>query len=155
MKLRFVWVGKTKHAALRELVEQYLERVGRFAGVELTEVKDRTDVGSDPRKIIEKEAEAILEVVAGDPCLVALDERGREFDSIRFAEFVEQHRVRGTRRMTFVVGGHLGFADAVRKRADLVMALSKMTLTHELARVLLLEQIYRAFTVIYDLPYQK
>lgn len=155
MKLRFVWVGKTKRAPVKQLIQEYLERVGRFAQVEVTELRDRDDVGSDARKIIDKEGEDILSRTASDPFVVALDERGREMDSIKLAEFVERHRVTGTKQVTFIIGGHNGLSDAVRKRANLVLALSRMTLTHELARVLLIEQVYRAFTIIHDLPYQK
>ena len=155
MKLRFVWIGKTKRAPVKELVGEYLERVGRYAQTEVTELRDRDDVGGDARKIIDKEGEDILSRTASDSFLVALDERGREMDSIKLAEFIEQHRVTGTKQITFVIGGHSGLSDAVRKRADLTLALSRMTLTHEFARALLLEQVYRAFTIIHDLPYQK
>jgi 23S rRNA (pseudouridine1915-N3)-methyltransferase len=155
MKLRFVWIGKTKRAPIKQLIQEYVERVGRFAQVEVTELRDRDDVGGDARKIIDKEGEDILSRTASDPLVIALDERGREMDSIKLAELVERHRVSGTRQITFVIGGHNGLSDAVRKRANLVLALSRMTLTHELARVLLAEQVYRAFTIIHDLPYQK
>jgi 23S rRNA (pseudouridine1915-N3)-methyltransferase len=155
MKLRFVWIGKTKRAPVKQLIQEYLERVGRFAQVEVVELRDRDDVGGDARKIIDKEGEDILSRTASDSFVVALDERGREMDSIKLAELVERHRVTGTKQITFIIGGHNGLSDAVRKRANLVLALSRMTLTHEFARVLLTEQVYRAFTIIHDLPYQK
>lgn len=155
MKLRFVWVGKTKRAAVKELVEDYVGRVRRFAGVEIVELKDRNDVGQDARRIIEKEGEDLLQRAAADPFVIALDERGRQFDSPEFAEMIERHRQAGTKQLTFMIGGYAGLSDAVRGRADLVLALSKMTLTHELARVMLVEQVYRAFAIIHDLPYQK
>ena len=155
MKLRFVWVGKTRQAPARAMVEEYLGRVRRFAPVAVTQVRDRDDVGGDPRQIIEREGEDILSRVGGDPYVVALDERGREMDSFQLAEFIEKHRLGGTKQVTFVVGGHSGLSEAVRRRAGLVLALSRLTLTHEMARVLLVEQVYRAFTIIHDLPYQK
>ena len=155
MKLRLVWIGKTKRSAFKELVADYAGRVARFAQVEITELKDRTDAGADPRKIIEKEAQDILSATSGDPFVVALDERGRQMDSLALAEFIEKHRREGTKQLTFVLGGHGGLAEKARKRAGFVLALSRMTLTHEFARVLLLEQIYRAFTIIHDMPYQK
>jgi 23S rRNA (pseudouridine1915-N3)-methyltransferase len=155
MKLRFVWIGKTRRAPVKQLIQEYLERVGRFAQVEVLELRDRDDVGGDARKIIDKEGEDILSRTASDSFVVALDERGREMDSIKLAELVERHRVTGTKQITFIIGGHNGLSDAVRKRANLVLALSRMTLTHEFARVLLTEQVYRAFTIIHDLPYQK
>lgn len=155
MKLRFVWVGKTKHPAVKELIGHYRERIGRFESVEVSEIRDCTDVGRDPRRIIEEEGRIILDRVGGDPCVVVLDQRGRQFDSLQLAEFIRNHRDGGTRQMTFVVGGHNGLSEEVRQGAHLVLGLSKMTLPHELARVLLAEQVYRAFTIIHELPYQK
>jgi 23S rRNA (pseudouridine1915-N3)-methyltransferase len=155
MKLRFVWIGKTRRAPIKQLVEEYLERLRRFAPVEVTELRDRNDVGGDTRQIIEREGEDILSRLGDDAFVVAMDERGREMDSFKLAEFIDKQRVGATKQMTFVIGGPGGLSDAVRKRAGLVLALSQLTLTHELARVLLTEQVYRAFTIIHDLPYQK
>ena len=155
MKLRFVWIGKTKRAAVKQLIQEYLDRLGKFAAIEVTELKDRDDVGGDPRRIIEKEGEDVLSRTASSAYLIALDERGREVDSVKLAAMLERHRNAGTKQITFVLGGHCGLSDAVRARADFVLALSRMTLTHDFARVLLIEQVYRAFTIIHDLPYQK
>jgi len=155
MRLRFVWVGKARSAPVKELVKEYLGRAGRFAQVEVSELRDRDDAGADRRRIIEKEGEDIISRTESDHFVIALDERGRELDSFEMAEFIEKHRLAGTKQMTFVVGGPNGLSDSVRKRANLVLALSRMTLTHEIARVLLVEQVYRAFTIIHDLPYQK
>jgi len=153
MKLRFVWIGKTKKAPVRELVQDYLDRVRKFVAVEVSELRDRDDVGGDSRRIIDKEGEDLISRVGG--FLIALDERGRELDSYEFAELFRKHRLAGTKQITFVIGGHLGLSEKVREKADVVLALSKMTLTHDLARVMLIEQVYRAFTIIHDLPYQK
>lgn len=155
MKLRFVWIGKTKSAPIRALVGEYLDRMGKFAAVEVSELRDRNDAGSDTRRIIDKEGEDILARTAGAAFVIALDERGRELDSRGLAALIEKHRLAGTKQITFVIGGYGGLSDQVRERADLVLALSRMTLTHELARVVLTEQVYRAFTIIHDLPYQK
>jgi len=155
MKLQFVWVGKTKSAPIRVLVSDYLDRISKYVAVETIELRDRTDAGSDTRRIIDKEAEDILSRTAGTSLFIALDERGRELDSRALATLIEKHRVDGTRQITFVIGGHAGLSDTVRERSDIVLALSRMTLTHELARVMLTEQIYRAFAIIHDLPYQK
>lgn len=154
MKLRFVWVGKTRNALIRELVKEYLDRARHFAQVEVIELRD-SDASGDARKIIEKEGENILLRTAADPFVIALDERGREMNSFELSEFIEKHRSTGTKQITFVVGGPCGLSEAVRKRADIVLALSRLTFTHEFARALLVEQVYRAFTIIHDLPYQK
>ncbi|HET8675117.1 MAG TPA: 23S rRNA (pseudouridine(1915)-N(3))-methyltransferase RlmH [Blastocatellia bacterium] len=155
MKLRIVWVGKTRNAPVKELIREYLERVNRFGRVEIVELRDRTDVGSEGRAIIDKEGKDILSRTAQDSFVVAVDERGRQLDSVALARFIDDHRAAGTKQITFVIGGHLGLSDEVRQRADLVLGLSRMTFTHEMARALLLEQVYRAFTIIHDLPYQK
>lgn len=155
MKVRLVWIGKTRHPAIKALVEEYRARIARFAPVEIVQLRDRDDVGGDERKIIEKEGEDILARVGSDQFIVALDERGRALGSVEMADLIQKHRLAATRQITFVIGGYAGLSDAVRKRADLVLSLSRMTLTHEFARVLLAEQVYRAFTIIHDLPYQK
>lgn len=155
MKLRFVWIGKAKSGPVRELVEDYIGRVGRFARVAVSELRDRDDAGGDARRIIEKEGESILSALEPGAFIVLLDERGREMDSRGLAGFLEKHRLGGTRQITFVIGGHLGVSERVRERADLTLALSRMTFTHEMARVLLVEQVYRSFTILHDLPYQK
>ena len=155
MKLRFVWVGKTKSAPVRELIREYAARLEKFVSVEVTELRDRDDVGGNARRIVDKEGEDILSRTADAPFVVALDERGRELDSRELAKLIERHRLAATKEIAFVIGGHGGLAGEVIERADLVLALSRMTLTHQLARVFLLEQIYRAFTIIHGLPYQK
>ena len=155
MRLRFVWIGKTKRAPIKELIGEYMDRLARFVQVEIVELRDRDDVGTVAQRIIDKEGEDILARTASDPFVIALDERGREMDSLQMAEFIEKHRLTGTKQITFIIGGHSGLSDDVRKRANFVLALSRMTLTHEFARALLAEQVYRAFAIIHDLPYQK
>ena len=155
MKLRFVWIGKTKRAPVKQLIQEYLDRVGKFATVEVTELRDRNDVGRDAQRIIDKEGEDILSSTASAGYLITLDQRGKEIDSPGLAELIERHRVAGTKQITFVIGGHFGLSGAVRDRSDSILALSRMTLTHDLVRVLLIEQVYRAFTIIHNLPYQK
>ncbi|MEW6129446.1 MAG: 23S rRNA (pseudouridine(1915)-N(3))-methyltransferase RlmH [Acidobacteriota bacterium] len=155
MKLQFIWIGKTKNAAIRELANDYLERLKKYCRVEITELRDRDDAGGVKLRLIEKEGEEILQHLEADAFLIALDERGREMTSQQFAEFFEKHRLAGTKQLTFVIGGHLGLAEKVKKRANLTLALSRMTLTHELARIFLLEQAYRAFAILHGSPYQK
>lgn len=146
MKLRFLWVGKTRSAPAKEMILDYMERVKHYVRVEAAEIRDRD---------IERESEEILSRIGTDSFVVVADERGREITSRAFAELIENHRLAGTRQIIFVLGGHAGVGEAVRQRADFLLALSRMTLTHEMARVVLMEQVYRAFTIIHDLPYQK
>jgi 23S rRNA (pseudouridine1915-N3)-methyltransferase len=155
MKLQFIWIGKTKNASIKDLANDFLGRIKKYSRAEVLELRDREEVGSDKQKLIEKEGEEILQHLETGVFLIALDERGQEFDSYQFAEILEKHRLAGTKQLAFVIGGHLGLAEKVKKRANLTLALSRMTLTHELARIFLLEQVYRAFAILHGSPYQK
>ncbi|MCI0489769.1 MAG: 23S rRNA (pseudouridine(1915)-N(3))-methyltransferase RlmH [Blastocatellia bacterium] len=155
MRLRFVWVGKTRNPAIRELVAEYLARLEKFVRVEVTELRDAGGAGHDSKRIIEKEGKAVLSRIADDPFVIVLDERGREMDSLEMARLIEERGLAGTAQITFVIGGYAGVDGAVKRRADLVLALSRMTFTHEFARAILIEQLYRAYTIIHGLPYQK
>jgi 23S rRNA (pseudouridine1915-N3)-methyltransferase len=155
MKLQLIWVGKTRKAAIKGLTDEYFERLKNFARLEMIELRDRDDVGGDREKILEKEAEEILKRSEAGDFLVALDEKGQQMDSFQFADFFDRHRNTGTRQITFVIGGHFGLADRIKQRADLRLSLSPMTFTHELARLFLMEQVYRAFAILHGLPYQK
>ncbi|MEW6210109.1 MAG: 23S rRNA (pseudouridine(1915)-N(3))-methyltransferase RlmH [Acidobacteriota bacterium] len=146
MKLRFLWVGKTRSAAAREMIADYLQRVSHHARVEVVEIRDRG---------VEKEGEEVLSRIGTEGFVVVADERGQDMTSGQFARLIENHRLAATRRITFILGGHAGVSEQVRQRADMLLRLSRMTLTHEMARIVLLEQVYRAFTIIHDLPYQK
>lgn len=97
----------------------------------------------------------MLERVETDPFVVVLDQKGRELDSNGLAALVEKQRMRGAKQITFVVGGFGGISTALAGRADLLLSLSKMTLTHEMARLVIVEQVYRAFTILHRLPYPK
>lgn len=152
MKLQFIWIGKAKSAAITQLVDDYLGRIKKFARLEVNEIRDRQDSG---KRLIEREAEEFLARLDADTFVVALDEHGREFSSQQFADFFQKHQVNGTQKMGFIIGGHLGLAQSVKERADLLLSLSQMTLTHELARIFLVEQVYRAFAILHNLPYQK
>lgn len=148
MKLRFLWIGKTRSAPIKELLDDYIERIRKYAGLEVIELRGRT-AGT------EKEGEDLISRIKVGSFVVALDERGVQLDSMQLAALIQKHRVAGAKEMAFIIGSHAGLADSVKKRADVVLSLSRMTLTHEFARAVLLEQVYRAFTIIHELPYQK
>jgi 23S rRNA (pseudouridine1915-N3)-methyltransferase len=155
MKVRFVWVGKTKNKAMKEMIGEYLERIARFAPVEATTLRDWSASARGAKERVEKEGADILARTQTDPFVVVLSERGKQLDSRRFAQLIESHRTAGTKKVTFVIGGPEGVPVSVEKKADLLLALGEMTFTHEMARLLLTEQVYRAFTIINNLPYQK
>jgi 23S rRNA (pseudouridine1915-N3)-methyltransferase len=143
VKLQIAWIGKTKGTAIRALTGDYLERISRYLACESHEFSSEQD-------LLE-----LTEAKAGRtrPVLVLLDARGRQFTSEEFAELLRDQQDRGTQNLFFAVGPADGFSDKARGAADLVLSFGKMTLAHELARVVLLEQIYRAFTILKGHPY--
>jgi 23S rRNA (pseudouridine1915-N3)-methyltransferase len=157
MKIALVWIGKTRDRRLAALADEYLERARRMARVEVVELRDRGGASSERGEpaVVEREADAILGALADDDFVILCDERGSQLRSEEFARIISHHQERATRRVAFVVGGYLGVAPSIRARADAVVALSKMTFTHEMARLLLCEQLYRALTILNGIPYQK
>lgn len=156
MKIKTIFVGKLQDRYLKEGIETYRDRISRYAPIELLEVEDEAVTAkADQSKIKGKEAERILKRVSPDSFLVALDEKGKGLSSEGLAGFIQKAMDSGTKEISFVVGGSLGLGEQVRERADLILSLSPMTFTHQMVRVILLEQIYRAFTIIKGEPYHK
>ena len=153
MRIRIVWEGKTKNEHLRSLAEEYAERIRPFSELVIQElVGPRSSTRGRRRPgTVEKQ---LLAKVAGSASVV-LDPRGREWTSGEFAEWLGQQALRGTRELTFLIGGPDGFSDTIRREADLLLCLSRLTLTSDWARVLLLEQIYRSFTILRGYPYSR
>lgn len=153
VKLHLVWIGKTRDRHCAALVTEYLDRIKRFAGCEVSELKEQS--GGDDKRLITAESAKLLTAIEKDDFVILLDERGRELTSPELASLVSERQRAGTKRLAFVIGGFAGVNDQVRQRADFQLSLSRMTLTHELARVILTEQIYRAFSLLAGLPYHK
>jgi 23S rRNA (pseudouridine1915-N3)-methyltransferase len=143
MKLQVAWIGKTKEPAIRALTEEYLKRIARYLPAESHEVAGEPALLQLTSKAAGRTA----------PVLVLLDARGRQFTSEEFAELLRAQQDRGTQNLFFAVGPADGFSDEARHSADLILSFGKMTLAHELARIVLLEQIYRAFTILKGHPY--
>lgn len=150
MKFRFVWIGKTKEKNWRALQEEYLQRLSHFVRFEISEIRE-----SQPHESKEIEGRRILETIPQGAFVVVLDVVGKEFSSENLSREIENWQNRGLREVVFIIGGQDGISQTVAEKADLCLSLSKMTLTHEAARVLLAEQIYRSFTIIKGYPYQK
>jgi 23S rRNA (pseudouridine1915-N3)-methyltransferase len=153
VRLRLIWIGKTRNAHIAALVDDYLRRLARFSRTEVTELREGTS--TDARAIVEEEGKRIATALAPSSLIVLLDVEGREFSSHELAAQIEAWQNAGTKEVAFVVGGHLGVTDEIKRRADVRWSLSRLTLTHELARVLVAEQLYRAHTILRGLPYQK
>ncbi len=154
MRIRVIWEGKTKDARLRALQAEYASRIEHFTEFEVEEVRPRRRAADGSEMRMSPVEQRLLEKLEGS-YRVFLDGRGREWTSEEFAEWLGQQAVRGTRDLAFLVGGAEGFSGAFRKRADHLLALSRMTLTHDWARTLLLEQIYRGFTILRGYPYPR
>jgi 23S rRNA (pseudouridine1915-N3)-methyltransferase len=154
MRLRLIWVGKTKNEHVRALAGDYLKRLERFVRCEVTELRE--SASSDERAVVAEESKRIAGALKADSVTVLLDVEGRqEWSSPELAAQVERWGLEGKKEIAFVIGGHLGVAEELKARADVRWSLSPLTLTHEMARVVLVEQLYRAYTIIHGLPYQK
>lgn len=147
LQLRILMVGKTERGFVQDGVAHYLERLRPFAAVETVEVRAAAHSGRDAAQALEKESAALLaRVQPGDP-LILLDERGREMDTREFSTWLTGLAGASQGLMTFAIGGAYGVDGAVRERATASLALSRMTLPHQLVRVVLLEQLYRALSL--------
>ncbi len=154
MRLHFVWIGKTKEQHCAALVADYLKRLTRFAPCDVSALKEPSGSG-DERRVVRWEGEKILTAVERDDYVVLLDEQGRQFSSPALAEFIGARQQASVKRLAFIIGGFAGVSAEVKQRANLTWSLSLLTLPHDLARVVLTEQLYRAYTLLAGLPYHK
>lgn len=150
MRFRFLWVGRTKDQSWLALQNEYLQRLSHFVRCEVVEVRDGT-----PPDIKAIEGKRIVEKLNQSSFVCLLDVTGRGVSSPDLAKKVEGWQNAGHKEITFVIGGADGVARDVAQRADDVLSLSFLTFTHEMARVVLLEQLYRAFMIVKGFPYQK
>ena len=149
MKLTVLCMGKTREPFIQDGLAKYVRYLRPFVDIEIRELKEEKIQDLKAAPIVrKKEAEKIFKACPANAMLVALDERGQEFTSHGFAEVLNSALESGTREMVFVIGGAMGLDESVTERAKKVIALSRWTLTHEMARLVLLEQLYRAFTII-------
>src|SRR6185436_13887995 len=153
MKLRVIWTGKTRDAHLRALINEYLKRLSHFAKCEISELRENP--GNGNKAGIDKDSRRITDGLREGAINVLLDPKGVEWTSTQLAKEIEGWRDTGVKEVTFIVGGPNGVSAELAARAGKRWSLSRLTLTHEMARVVLLEQLYRAYTIIHGMPYQK
>jgi 23S rRNA (pseudouridine1915-N3)-methyltransferase len=153
MKLCLLCVGRLSLKYLREGAADYEARIQRYMPLRIVELKEEKSAKNDPVFIRMQEGRRILDKVSDGSFVVALDEKGRSLSSEGLAALLEKHMLQSTGELTLIIGGAYGLCDAVKKRADLMLSLSDMTLTHQMARLLLLEQLYRGFTIVRNEPY--
>ncbi len=144
MKIRLVWVGKTKERFIDEGIKKYLRLIKPFGHISVVEIKE--EKGKDAQRMVETEGQRISKLRTP---YVLLDEKGKGFTSAEFADFFAGH----SPSVTFVIGGAYGVSESVRDAAESKLALSRMTFTHDMTRLFLLEQIYRAFTIMHKRGY--
>jgi len=154
MRIRVLWEGKTKQPHLRALVEDYAARLAKFGDFAIEEIPEAKKRGkANAGKLSPAEARMLEKL--RDCTKILLDPEGRECTSQELALWLGEQGVRGVRELAFLVGGPDGFSAAFREKADLRLSLSRLTLTHDWARALLLEQIYRGFTILRGFPYAR
>jgi len=154
MNIRLILVGKTEAKWLRQGQDEYCSRLShycKFSVLEIPELKNAKSLSKD--QIKEKEAELILKSVSDSEELILLDEHGKMFTSIEWSRHMEKKFLYSSRDITFVIGGSYGFCKSVYDRANEMISLSKMTFSHQLCRVVFLEQLYRIFTIMKGEPY--
>lgn len=155
MELVFLWPGKTKNQHLRALQEEFLSRLQPFCRARIVETAEARGVKENqPGRILEMEARG-LEKHLRDGYIICLSDKGKMMTSEELARWLEKQAILSARKIMFLVGGFLGLAPELLKRADLELSLSRLTYSHELARVVLLEQVYRAMSLIKGYSYPK
>ena len=146
--LRVIWVGKTQHRFVSDAIAYYRTRIAPLQSLELVEVRAGDHSGRDAPRVLRRECEAILHRVDRSDTVVLLDEAGPARSTRELARWLEKLQAGSRPAITFVIGGAYGVDDAVRRRADHVVALSRLTFPHQLVRVILLEQLYRVLNLL-------
>ena len=154
MEISLIVIGKTNARYLQEGIDEYIKRLKHYIPYSITvlpDIKNTKKLTEEQQK--EAEGKLMLDALTPGDCLVLLDERGKEFTSVAFADYLQRKMNAGLRRLVFVIGGPYGFSQSVYDRADEKISLSKMTFSHEMIRLFFTEQIYRAMTIQRGEPY--
>ena len=152
MKIEIWWIGKTFQDFTKKGYDEFLKRIQKFTSVEIVEIADIKGQ-TNPKSIKNLEAEKILSKLKSDDFLILLDEKGKQFSSVEFADFIQQKDNQAIKKIIFLIGGAYGFDDKIYERANAQLSLSKMTYSHQLIRLIFMEQLYRAYTIINNFPY--
>ncbi|MGA2415068.1 MAG: 23S rRNA (pseudouridine(1915)-N(3))-methyltransferase RlmH [Candidatus Sulfotelmatobacter sp.] len=156
LKIKIAWVGKTKEPAIKALTEEYLKRISRYADVEGMALRDEAgllDLSGAEAEARSKSKPSSRKSGFGKSTLVLLDSRGKQFSSEEWAGFLGTYKDRNPLPLVFAIGPADGFSESARGEAQHMISLGRITLAHELARIVLLEQVYRAFTILQGHPY--
>lgn len=154
MIIKLIMVGKTSHDYLQKGINDYVSRLKHYCKFEIITIPDIKNVKNfDKEQLKTKEAEQILKNIPVSADCILLDEKGNEFTSVNWAQHLEQKIAHQSKDIIFVIGGSMGFGKAVYDRADNLISLSKMTFSHQMVRLIFVEQLYRAFTIMAGEPY--
>lgn len=154
MKITLVLVGKTEKSYFVEAFDEYAKRIAKYIRFEVKVIPDLKNTKAMSFEVqMQKEGTAILQAIADSQDVVLLDEHGKSFTSVGFANIIEKKMVTGQKDLCFVIGGPYGFAPEVKAKANMLISLSELTYSHQLVRVVFAEQLYRAFTIIKGEPY--
>lgn len=154
MKIELIAIGRTANRAMAELIDRYADRVGHYVPFKFTalpDVKNTRNMSESQQKTVE--GQLLLKAIEPTDVVVLLDEHGKERTSMEFAAYLERKMLSVPRRLVFLIGGPYGFGDEVRQRANESVSMSKMTFPHELIRLIFVEQLYRAYTIMRGEPY--
>ena len=154
MKIKLLAVGKTDDKNLIQLIEMYQNRLKHYIKFELEiipDIKNAKNLSEKQQK--EKEGELILNKLENSDQLILLDDKGKQYSSIEFSQFLQKKMNSGIKQLVLVIGGPYGFSDAIYKKAQGKLSLSKMTFSHQMIRLFIVEQIYRGFTILKNEPY--
>jgi 23S rRNA (pseudouridine1915-N3)-methyltransferase len=154
MKIELLFVGKTDNSYLKDGISIYYKRLIHYSNVTIVEIPDIKSTSSlSENQIKEREADLILKRVGDSDFLILMDEQGKMVASIDFASQIEAYINKGVKKIIFLIGGAYGFSERVYSRANTMLSLSKLTFSHQMVRLILIEQIYRSFTILKGEPY--
>lgn len=154
MTIKLLAIGKTDHKDLQSLIDDYQKRLGFYVKFEfeiIPDLKKAKHLSEDQQK--QKEGELILNKLSATDVLILLDENGKQMDSVGFSNYLQKHMNSGIKQLVFVIGGPYGFSPDVYQKANGKLSVSKMTFSHQMIRLFVIEQLYRGFTILRNEPY--
>jgi len=154
MTIKILAIGKTDNTQLQTLIDDYQKRLGFYVKFEfeiIPDLKKAKHLSESQQK--QKEGDLILNKINSSDVMVLLDENGKQFDSVSFSNYLQKHMNSGIKRLVFVIGGPYGFSSEVYQKANGKLSLSKMTFSHQMIRLFVIEQLYRGFTILRNEPY--
>lgn len=153
MEITLICIGKIKEKYLTEAINEYQKRLQTLASVKIIELKEINNL--EANKCLYEEGKNILKLLSDNDYVITLEIEGKQLDSISFSQMIENHYTYSNKKLVFIIGSSCGLSDEVKSRSDFKFSFSKMTFPHQLMRVLFLEQLYRAFSIINHIKYHK